>query len=61
LGLFPLGKCRKSGNHPKEDLVESGLETKYEVWFFNHPFTFWLHTANQSNEIWQILVFVSSL
>jgi hypothetical protein len=27
----------------------------------NHPSTFWLHAENQSNEIWQILVFVSSL
>ncbi len=24
--LFPLGKCRKSGDHPKEHLVESGYK-----------------------------------
>lgn len=26
LVLFPLGKCRKSGDHPKEHLVESGYK-----------------------------------
>ncbi len=32
-----IGRCKKCGNHPQEDLAKSGYKTGYEVQNFIHP------------------------
>jgi hypothetical protein len=42
-----IGRCRKRGNHPYEDLAKLAVKPDMNYKYLNPHLEFWLHTENQ--------------
>jgi hypothetical protein len=42
-----IGRCRKSGDHPYEEIAKSGYEPNMKLKIFNYPTIFFLHIERQ--------------